>query len=440
MADNIYVQAADIFTKTLAKKSHVKSLVYASPYPNKKKLYAIVCQTLKHRDLLLQIANSLNILENESYALRQNMPLLQLLLYDKIFGQGICGSRRFKNVMRKYRDQINDHCEVLVKEKGLKDIRELLDKEHSKDSVCLPRYVRVNTLKIRTKAVCKLFQQDGYQRIHRKGKTYTDFLNTIESLNSKEFLRDLHIPTLLVLPSGSEFYEHPLYLSGKIILQEKASCFPSYILSPPEGSTVIDCCAAPGNKTTHLAAIMNNVGKIYAIERDRHRAKTLKNSITRTGSEMVEVIITDFLSLDPEDSRFTDVEYILVDPSCTGSGIVSRMNDVIGDDSTSEERLQNLQNIQRTLLEHALRFPNVKRLVYSTCSVYAEENEQVIDTVMENFQDRYYVKDIMPSFPHRGLEGYKASQHCLRFTSSVDKTNGFFVACFERLAPSPLHA
>uniref|UniRef100_A0A0L8HA02 NSUN5/RCM1 N-terminal domain-containing protein n=1 Tax=Octopus bimaculoides TaxID=37653 RepID=A0A0L8HA02_OCTBM len=126
MADNIYVQAADIFTNALAKKAHVKSLVYASKYPNKKKLYALVCQGLKYQNILHEIATSLNILKNETYALRQNMPLLQLLLYDKIFGKGICGSRRFKNVMRKYRDKINNHCELLIKEKGLDNVKELL--------------------------------------------------------------------------------------------------------------------------------------------------------------------------------------------------------------------------------------------------------------------------------------------------------------------------
>ncbi|CAI9730894.1 28S rRNA (cytosine-C(5))-methyltransferase-like [Octopus vulgaris] len=433
MADNLYVHAAEIFTNALAKKAHVKNLVYASEYPNKRKLFALVCQGLKHKNILHEIATSLNILNNETYALRQNMPLLQLLLYDKIFGKGICGSRRFKNVMRKYRDKINNHCELLMKEKGIDDVKELLTCDNA-SVLTLPRYIRVNTLKVRTKAVCSIFKENGYKRIHRKGKTYEEFLNAIEFMNSGEFLRDLHIPTLLVFPAGSEFHEHPLFLSGKIVLQEKASCFPAFVLSPTEGSTVIDCCAAPGNKTTHLAALMNNVGKIYAIERDARRMETLKDFITKTGSEIVETIWEDFMMLDPADPRFKDVEFILVDPSCTGSGIISRMDNVLDSNPTTSDRLQKLYFIQRNLLRHALSFPGVKRVVYSTCSVFPEENEQVIDTIFERFQKEYCLEEIMPDFPHRGLEGYQCSKYCLRFTSEIDKTNGFFVACFVRRA------
>jgi putative methyltransferase len=77
-------------------------------------------------------------------------------------------------------------------------------------------------------------------------------------------MTDEHVPNLLLFPPDFSFQCDPLYLSGKIILQDKASCFPALILSPPasDGTVVIDATAAPGNKTSHLSALMGNKGKV----------------------------------------------------------------------------------------------------------------------------------------------------------------------------------
>ncbi|KAH3793061.1 hypothetical protein DPMN_146563 [Dreissena polymorpha] len=75
-------------------------------------------------------------------------------------------------------------------------------------------------------------------------------------------IEDPHIRNVLMFPPGTDLHIQPLYMSGSIILQDKASCFPAHVLSPLPGSMLIDCCAAPGNKTTHLAAILNNKGSV----------------------------------------------------------------------------------------------------------------------------------------------------------------------------------
>jgi 16S rRNA C967 or C1407 C5-methylase (RsmB/RsmF family) len=83
-------------------------------------------------------------------------------------------------------------------------------------------------------------------------------------LDRNGFSNDLHVPNLLVFPPNTAFQDDDLYTSGKIILQDKASCFPALVLSPPatEESVVIDATAAPGNKTSQLSAIMENKGKV----------------------------------------------------------------------------------------------------------------------------------------------------------------------------------
>src|SRR5882762_10773689 len=84
-------------------------------------------------------------------------------------------------------------------------------------------------------------------------------------LDSSHFSIDEHIPNLFALPPSLQLHEDTMYLQGKFILQDKASCFPAVVLAPPadDNCFVIDATAAPGNKTTHLSALMENKGKVY---------------------------------------------------------------------------------------------------------------------------------------------------------------------------------
>jgi len=98
-------------------------------------------------------------------------------------------------------------------------------------------------------------------RIDYARSDYTQF--TLASPR-QSFSIDAHVPNLLVFHPDTSFQDDPLYLSGNIILQDKASCFPALVLSPPatDETVVIDATAAPGNKTSHLSALMGNRGKV----------------------------------------------------------------------------------------------------------------------------------------------------------------------------------
>ncbi|KAG8058475.1 hypothetical protein GUJ93_ZPchr0002g25170 [Zizania palustris] len=105
---------------------------------------------------------------------------------------------------------------------------------------------------------------------------------------------------MLVLPPGTDLHNHHLVTDGKVFLQGKASCMVAVALCPKPGWTVIDACAAPGNKTVHLAALMNGEGSIIAY---------------------IETINGVFLDINTNDPSYAEVHAILLDPSCSGSGI-----------------------------------------------------------------------------------------------------------------------
>lgn len=244
------------------------------------------------------------------------------------------------------------------------------------------------------------------------------------------------------------------YKAGRIILQDKASCFSAYLLDPQLGDgDIIDACAAPGNKTTHLAALLSesrarheevNLEKqqIFACERDKTRAVTLQKMVNIAGAGVQCLAGQDFLRVNPKQSRWQNVGALLLDPSCSGSGIVGRDDEsdtmpnvtlprnpgqvsdknikaprgkkrkrkvvqpavqpsgaskdvkntepTPGDDSDEEEteeadvkakldaRLTALSAFQLKIIKHSFSFPSAKKVVYSTCSIHVEENERTV--------------------------------------------------------------
>lgn len=296
-----------------------------------------------------------------------------------------------------------------------------------------PRWIRVNTLRTSLE-----------EQMNTTFSCY-QHLDTIEELLVKtkgieKFLHiDNHVPNLIALSPSENLTQTAAYQNGLIIFQDKASCFPAYLLGSPAGDKdCIDACAAPGNKTTHMAALMHSregrsKSRVYACERDKQRAKTLESMITLAGAKNSVVIKAgqDFLKLDPTHANWSNVGSILLDPSCSGSGIVGRddaltvvlpkLEDVAqlpspkkrkrkpstiegtdkfkskanqlevrplnADDEflapgdalgASNGRLEALSYIQLKLLLHAFRFPHATRITYSTCSVHAKENEYVV--------------------------------------------------------------
>ncbi|XP_062614692.1 28S rRNA (cytosine-C(5))-methyltransferase-like [Saccostrea cucullata] len=422
---NLYIEAAKVLHEIYDKKGSIKTSVYGSTFQDKQMLSALVNQTLRYAKILETVVKRTKLLENNKILWNDEM-LARVLLYDFMIGPGLYRPGRLKVVVMKNRDSITSEFDRLLTVYGVQRYADL----PCSTSEALPRYVRVNQIKVTMEEVIKVFMDDGWTLLPTPDYS---FIESCRNLGESEFIRDLHLPDLLVFPAYTDLHNHHLVQESKVILQDKASCLPAHILSPPEGAVVVDSCAAPGNKTSHLASLMGNNGTIYAFEHKAERIAIFQERMEAAGVTCKVARCMDFLRVKTDSPAYKDVEYVMVDPSCSGSGIVNRLDNLTNDDSsTTQHRLDQLHKLQAQILRHAFSFPNVKKIVYSTCSVHEEENEQVCEEIYNIFKERFKIQNVMKDWPERGREGYQKSDHYLRACPEKTLTNGFFVACFKR--------
>jgi putative methyltransferase len=319
---------------------------------------------------------------------------------------------------------------------------------------------------------------------------------------------DQCVPELLATPRSLDLTQTRAYREGYIIYQNKASCFPPLLLDIPSlDGDIVDACAAPGNKTTHLAALLKETGhdrragqenRIWAIERDRARAETLRKAVALANAADVVTVQAgqDFLRLKPEDEQWRNVRAVLLDPSCSGSGMLGRSewtdlelpekhscrtsdarrsrkpakrSDVpkvtgkpamVKDEGMGERkeilasRLASLSAFQLKMLIHAFNFPSALRVVYSTCSIHAMENEDVVVRALGSHEAqknrwrllaRQEQVPVMQTWQIRGdhvavgrhfedsRTANEVANACIRCERGGEEaTTGFFVACFIR--------
>lgn len=312
------------------------------------------------------------------------------------------------------------------------------------DTTFIPRWARINTLRISKEDFMRTF-------------SHFTIVRDLDMLQQDCIYEDEHIEHLLAFHPQQNLTNHKYYLNGSLIFQNKASCIPAAVLDAPLESTVIDACAAPGNKTSHLAALLCGTGKVLAFERDNKRVNVLRKMLT-TANASVEVLHQDFTRTDPFDDKYAEVTHLLLDPSCSGSGIVNRLDYLTNSPAPSiqehdlpapedRSRLDSLAKFQLALLLHAMKFPKARKISYSTCSIHAVENEGVVMAALAQSPDWTVSSrsDTLPNWPYRGrLEACDdrkdISEGLIRAEPGRLGTIGFFVACFVRRQHGETHA
>lgn len=300
----------------------------------------------------------------------------------------------------------------------------------------------------------------------------------------------------------------PAVEQGSLVLQDRSSCLSALAAGIREGDSVLDACAAPGSKTAHALELLGGRGRLIACERDPQRAVSLVSRLRSLGGARrerkafgsakkkqkktkglvadsvdradvqadeewfaalekapplsgttlrfhapsesadgvaVEVRVGDFLASDPKKPALRDVDVLIVDPSCSGSGLPEHHLGPVP--AMGQQRLRRLAAFQKKILTHALSFPGARTVCYSTCSTHREENEDVIAAVLgAEPRPPFVVAEAMPSW-HRCRPSKMGTaplpdwvSRCLRCVPEVHKCRGFFLCRLDRVpdgAPLP---
>jgi NOL1/NOP2/sun family putative RNA methylase len=269
-----------------------------------------------------------------------------------------------------------------------------------------PQHLRVNTLKIKAQ----------------------DLLNTLEHKNV-HLRRVLDSDeTLYLAPEGSAPGKWLEYVLGYIHPQALTSCLASLFLSPQRGSYLLDLCASPGGKTSHLAQMMNNDGLIVANEVQRRRHMPLSNTLSRLG--VLNTVTTAYPAQEfPLRGKF---DFIMADVPCSGEGTFR-----CGRGRSRQGERKNrgrLSEVQRKIILRGFDLLNRGgQMLYATCTYNPDENESVVNFLLQN-RDAEMLPVIcpLPSLPGL-LQGNKESydrsmQRAVRFYPHFVNSVGFFMA------------
>ncbi len=230
--------------------------------------------------------------------------------------------------------------------------------------------------------------------------------------------RSEDLPEALILDAAFDAFSSQEWREGLFMPQSRAAMTVARVLAPAPGERVLDLCAAPGGKTTHLAALMGDRGRITAVERHEGRAEALRRTAQRMGATSVQVRVAD-AAVAQEAGAY---DRVLVDPPCSDLGTLAARPDARWHKAGRPEALAELQ--ARILAAGASALRPGGTLVYSTCTISPAENERVVEAFLRA-NDDFTADDLgseVPVWKHptmpRHLQTYPHRDH----------TDGFFIA------------
>ncbi len=229
------------------------------------------------------------------------------------------------------------------------------------------------------------------------------------------------------------------YLQGLYSIQGASSMLPPVLLDPRPGEQVLDLAAAPGSKFVQMAQMMDNKGLIVGVDRSKDRMPAIKANVQRSGVINSVLVCNDARELG---EQFNGFDKVLIDAPCTGEGLIG--SDPNRKNSRSLGDIKTMMRIQVQLLDKAISLarPGGGRIVYSTCSLAPEENENVVNDVLKKRKD---CKVVSPSASIAGMfdRGFtrvfdhdfnKSLEHSVRVYPLHHPTRpeGFFICIMER--------
>ncbi len=280
----------------------------------------------------------------------------------------------------------------------------------------LRRSIRVNTLKISVSKLKKRLEKDW--ELKQIPWCKEGFWIKHKGIGD-EHRRDI-----------GNLIEHQL---GYFHVQEAASMIPPLVLGPKENEIILDMCSSPGSKSTQIGQYMKNTGVLICNESDRARLKPLGVNLQKFG-------LTNTITTLMSGTRFkgNSFDRILVDAPCSGTGTIRKSLKTLL--IWNPDMIKRLSKLQKMLIESA--FNNLKKggvLVYSTCSLEPNENEEVISSFLDKYENakiddiNLNLKRSNPVMEFDGKKYRKEVKKCLRIWPHTNDTEGFFVARIKKI-------
>ena len=254
-----------------------------------------------------------------------------------------------------------------------------------------PFTIRVNTLKTSKSDLMNNLKELGFEIEE------TVYDNALNILNPKGII-------------DTKYFDE-----GHFYIQDLGSILVASFLKPRENSSLLDLCAAPRGKTTHLAELMNNTGEIIACDKSQGKIKLIQENAKRLGVENIETRVNDARVLNKE---FIDkFDYVLVDAPCSGTGLYRKKPDIKWNKDL--EDIRALAEIQLEILDKAKDYvKDGGELLYSTCSLSRIENEDVVNKFLENNKN-FKIKKLR-------------DREVLKLFPSTDGSDGFSISLMEK--------
>ena len=285
--------------------------------------------------------------------------------------------------------------EELLKENDIEKVEEICKASNIKPRVA----IRMNRLKTNKEELEKLLKE---RNITFQEGMFEDFL---------------------ILEKTKSIEQLDLFKQGYFTIQDEGAGLIAKIVNPKANEVILDACSSPGGKTTYMAELMEDKGKIIAWDLHAHRIKLVEKNAKRLGIHIIKAQCQD-ATIYKEEYKET-FDKILLDVPCLGIGVLKRKPDIKW--KRTPEDIQEITQIQQNILETCSKYvkPN-GQIVYSTCSIFSEENDKIIDKFLQKNQDFICVK-IEMSNTENDVEKLNRIQ-----LYQNDETDGFFICKLQK--------
>ena len=288
----------------------------------------------------------------------------------------------------------------LIKQKNIEEVEKICKASNEQAKIS----IRINTLKTSKIKLKEILKKEN---IEVEEAILEDFLY----INKAKNIENL------------ESFKQGLY-----IIQDEVAALPSIIIEPKENETILDACSSPGGKTTYMAQIMKNNGEIEAWDIHEHRTKLIEQNAKRLG---ITNIKTQVKNATKYDSKYKEkFDKILLDVPCLGLGVIKRKPDIKW--QKNEEDIKEIKQIQKAILDTCSKY--VKKggiIIYSTCSILKEENEEIVEEFLKNNKE-FQKQKIKFKNENNYFKRFLEKNSYLEVYQN-EKTDGFFIAKIQRI-------